>query len=230
MKHTYQVKPNHILHWNMSFVGGFIGVFAIMLHAGHFGSAQTGNVLEIASSLAQKNYEELWPRLLAIPIYGGGISLSYILTNCTRLNMKKLVLWIDAAALIITALLPSTLNPIIGLYPFFFCSAIQWGTYTEISGYNSASIFVTNNIKQAVLGWTQYFLKKERESWNKAFLYSITCLAFFLGAFIGGCCVCLFGSYGAGLGLIPLITARVLLSFGDFWHKSKELAPAAENK
>ena len=36
-----------ILHWNISLVGGFLGGYAILLHAGNFGSAQTGNMMEM---------------------------------------------------------------------------------------------------------------------------------------------------------------------------------------
>ena len=36
-----------ILHWTISLVGGFLGAYAILLHAGNFGSAQTGNLMEM---------------------------------------------------------------------------------------------------------------------------------------------------------------------------------------
>ena len=32
-----------LIHWNFALVGGFLGVYAILLHMGNFGSAQTGN-------------------------------------------------------------------------------------------------------------------------------------------------------------------------------------------
>ena len=40
-----------ILHWNISLVGGFLGAYAILLHAGNFGSAQTGNLMEMGAEL-----------------------------------------------------------------------------------------------------------------------------------------------------------------------------------
>ena len=36
-----------LIHWNFAFVGGFLGAYAILLHMGNFGSAQTGNIMEI---------------------------------------------------------------------------------------------------------------------------------------------------------------------------------------
>lgn len=40
-----------LIHWNFALVGGFLGVYAILLHMGNFGSAQTGNIMEMAASL-----------------------------------------------------------------------------------------------------------------------------------------------------------------------------------
>ena len=40
-----------ILHWNISLVGGFLGAYAILLHVGNFGSAQTGNLMEMGAEL-----------------------------------------------------------------------------------------------------------------------------------------------------------------------------------
>ena len=38
-----------MMHWLLTLVGGFMGVYAVLLHAGNFGSAQTGNVMEMAA-------------------------------------------------------------------------------------------------------------------------------------------------------------------------------------
>ena len=40
-----------LIHWNFALVGGFLGAYAILLHMGNFGSAQTGNIMEMAASL-----------------------------------------------------------------------------------------------------------------------------------------------------------------------------------
>ena len=50
----------------------------------------------------------------------------------------------------------------------FFCSAFQGGVYSGADGFNSATVFMTNNLKQAVLGWTQYMITKDSEFKRKA--------------------------------------------------------------
>lgn len=165
---TIQRRLDAILHWNISFVGGFLGGYAILSHAGVFGSAQTGNLMEMASNVRFMEWEELGLRLLAMVIFACGVIASYMLTNYTNLHMRKLAIWVDAAGLGLTALLPDWFSPIAGVYPIFFCSAFQWGVYSGADGFNSATVFITNNFKQSVLGWTQYALTKDKEFKEKS--------------------------------------------------------------
>lgn len=161
-----------LIHWNFAIVGGFLGAYAILLHMGNFGSAQTGNIMEMAASLVSGEWYDVLLRFLALPLFGGGVVVSYLLTNYTDINMRKLAIVVDAAGLVISSLLP--LKPaLVGLYPIFFCSAFQWGVYSSANGYNSATIFSSNNFKQALLGWTQYFLTKDRNLRKKVFCIPI---------------------------------------------------------
>ena len=54
-----------ILHWNISLVGGFLGAYAILLHAGNFGSAQTGNLMEMGAELVSMEWFDVLLRLAA---------------------------------------------------------------------------------------------------------------------------------------------------------------------
>ncbi len=198
------------IHWNFALVGGFLGAYAILLHMGNFGSAQTGNLMEMAASLVSGEWYDVLLRLLALPLFGGGVVASYILTNYSSLNMRKVAILVDAAGLVISSLLP--LKPVlVGLYPIFFCSAFQWGVYSSANGYNSSTIFSSNNFKQAVLGWTQYALTKDKEFRRKGILYSNTVISFFIGACYGAIAVNAFDVRAAYLGFVPLATGWILV-------------------
>lgn len=221
MKLLIRKEHDMLLHWVLTFVGGFLGAYAILLHAGNFGSAQTGNVLEMAGELMSGDFLDVGIRLLAFVIFGAAIIISYILTNFTGIQMRTLVLWVDAAGLTLTALLTGRTHDVVSLYPVFFCSAFQWGSYSGASGYNSASIFTTNNFKQTLLSWTQYIITKDAEFRRKGIMYTFTVLSFFAGACAGSAAVYAFDANGAFAGFIPLLVARLLL----FIHK-KDTASA----
>ena len=204
-----------VLHWTMSVVGGFLGTYAILTHNGTFGSAETGNMMELAVEVTSLELDTVAVRLLAFLVFGAAIVISYLLTTYSKWNMRKLAIWIDAIGLLTTVFLPDSLDPIAGLYPIFFCAAFQWGTYYGAEGYNSASIFITNNYKQLLLAWTRYFIEKDRKLLAKAVLYSMTVISFFAGACIGCFSVYSWGKYGAFVCLIPLAAARLLLWAGE---------------
>lgn len=207
-----KLTKNHweaLLHWNFALVGGFLGAYAILLHLGNFGSAQTGNLMEMAASLVSGEWYDVLLRFFPLPLFGAGVVLSFILTNDTNINMKKMAVLVDAAGLVIASFLP--LEPVmVGLYPIFFCSAFQWGVYSSSNGYNSATIFSSNNFKQAVLGWTQYIRTKDKEYRKKGILYTNTVLSFFIGACYGAWAVKLFAVRAAYLGFVPLATGWIL--------------------
>ena len=204
-----------VLHWTMPVVGGFLGTYAILTHNGTFGSAETGNMMELAVEVTSLELDTVAVRLLAFLVFGAAIVISYLLTTYSKWNMRKLAIWIDAIGLLTTVFLPDSLDPIAGLYPIFFCAAFQWGTYCGAEGYNSASIFITNNYKQLLLAWTRYFIEKDRKLLAKAVLYSMTVISFFAGACIGCFSVYSWGKYGAFVCLIPLAAARLLLWAGE---------------
>ena len=66
-----------LIHWNFALVGGFLGVYAILLRMGNFGSAQTGNIMEMAASLVSGEWYDVLLRFLALPLFGGGVVVSY---------------------------------------------------------------------------------------------------------------------------------------------------------
>lgn len=203
-----------LMHWLLTLVGGFMGTYAVLLHAGNFGSAQTGNIMEMAADLISMEWSKVLLRLIAFIIFGFGVVSAYLLTNYTKLNMRKLALWVDAAGLTLASLLP--LYPVlVGLYPIFFCASFQWGVYSAAGGFNSASIFTTNNYKQALLGWTQYILTKDKEFLRKGIIYSFTVLSFFGGACLGAWSVYILNVRGAYVAFIPLVLARILIAVGE---------------
>lgn len=213
LKKMVRDRLDAILHWNVSLVGGFLGAYAILLHTGNFGSAQTGNMMEMGVELVSMEWKNVILRLIAMVIFGGGVASAYLLANFTRINMRKLAIWVDAAALSLASLLP--LKPaLVGIYPIFFASAFQWGVYSGADGFNSATIFMTNNFKQSVLGWVQYALTKDKEFKRKAVLYTYTVTSFFVGVILGALAVGWFGIYGAYVGFLPLAAARIFIAIG----------------
>jgi uncharacterized membrane protein YoaK (UPF0700 family) len=179
-------KPNVVLHLLMTFIGGYLGGYALLLRGGNFGNAQTGNLVEMMLDLVEGSWVDLLVRLGAMVLFALALVLSSLLQNHTKAPMTKLCILVDGVGAVLSALIPSTVDPVAALYPVFFLTAFQWGTFCGTEGYSCATIFSTNNLRQAVTGWTEWFATGDPAQRRKAQFFTATVTTFLLGALIGG--------------------------------------------
>ena len=202
------------LHYCMSAMGGFFGAFALMSAAERFANAQTGNLLDMMIHLADGNAAEMLARLGALIMYIAGLVAADLVDRHTGICGRKLSLWVDAGGLLLSMALmraASAVHPVAALYPVFFVTAFQWTSYGGAHGFSSASLFSTNNLKQCVTGWTEYFVTGDPKMKEKGAFYLFTLLFFMLGALYGATALRRWSLPGALAGLLPLGIARIML-------------------
>lgn len=209
-----KISFDRMIHLNMSLIGGFLGAHAILLRGGNFGSAQTGNLVELMLDISELNWPDFGIRLIAAILFCMALVLSVLLAKAHIVPMKPVTLAVEALGMIATAMLPADMNAVVALYPVFFISAFQWGTFSGADGYSCATIFSTNNLRQSVTGWTEYFLAAEEKPMHKhkAIFFTQTVCCFMLGALVGGALSMRFGPKGMFFGLIPIGSALYLVS------------------
>lgn len=169
------------LHWNMSFVGGFFGAYALINRSATFGSSETANMIYIVTALLGTNLKEGMIRVIALLIYVLGIELTVFLPRFTKFDMRIVAVLMDAAAVLVIAQLPAEMNFMIALYPIFFATAVQWCIFGGARGYTSASIFSTNNLKQTAASFGEYILTGDRAKWDKFKFFGLTLVSYHLG-------------------------------------------------
>ncbi|MDO4268587.1 MAG: YoaK family protein [Eubacteriales bacterium] len=200
-----------LLHYNMTCMGGFMGTYAVCGFEGNFASAQTGNLMSMTKALVGGDIREMLLRIGALVVFSISMAVSHILSHSiARKSMRRLCLWVDLAGLLAAAAAPAVWHSVLRLYPIFIAASFQWGTYSGAGGYSSASIFSTNNLKQAVISWTDYIVYHEESARSRASFYTLTVLSFVTGA-LGGCAsVAAWGNRAALCGLVLLLTAWVM--------------------
>ncbi|MBB5263995.1 uncharacterized membrane protein YoaK (UPF0700 family) [Catenibacillus scindens] len=204
------------LHYNMCLVGGFLGAYAMFLRGGNFGSAQTGNLIEAVMEGLGGQWQELLIRVGGLAIYICAIVASFLLgKSLSKGKMRRLCFFVEAVGILAAAILPEKMNDILALYPVFFITAFQWGVFSGAKGYNSATIFSTNNIKQTVLGWTEYFRTKDLKQREKAVFYTLTLTFFHTGVAAGFLATTAIGAPAALCCLAPLGSAAVITVMGE---------------
>ena len=191
----YEVR----VHFIMTVCGGCFGGYAIFGRMAVFGTAQTANLIELMGDILGRNAGEALLRILALVIYVGAMIIFSILAKKTAVNLRYLAILLEMLTAALIGFFPKEMNPIVALYPVFFATSFQWCVFKGADGYACSTIFSTNNVKQTVLSFTDYFLtekKKEKEreqDLKKGKFFGGTVLCFHAGVAIAYIALQLFG-------------------------------------
>ncbi len=114
------IKKNgeEILHYIMTFMGGFMGLYAICAFE-NYGSAQTGNLMNMVIHLVEENTRGVLIRGGAFVLFCTGIAVSWLLHRFFTLPMREISLLVDAVGMAISAFMPDGTDPFFHLYPLF---------------------------------------------------------------------------------------------------------------
>ena len=191
----------------MALVGGFLGGYAVMFAASMFGNAQTVNLINAVRDMFSGDLSALLLRLLGALIYFAALAFTVILPRLVRVNLEYVALGVDGACLLILAVLPKGVNDFFILYPIFFAMAFQWPVFSEIEGFNSSTIFSSNNYRQFTTAILSYALDRKTEQLNKARVYGFTLLYFHIGVALACVSTAFFGRTAALAAFLPLVSA-----------------------
>lgn len=223
-----KVKHDEILHFNMALIGGILGAYAILNWCDVLGSAQTSNMIHLMMDIVGGNIPGIIIRLGSVVIYIIGLISTVIIKNYTKINVHIYSVIVDAITVIMVGIMPKNLDVIIALYPIFFAMAVQWNSFPGVHGYNSSTIFSTNNLKQTTIAITEYICNKDKDKLHKAKFYGKVLISFHLGVAIAFICTNLFGMQGVWIGIVPTITALELTLF-ETESRSKVIISSEDN-
>ena len=73
--HT-EMKYRFLIHYTLSFIGGYLGLYAIVSRADLFGNAQTANLIGVVRDLIGRNFSDMLLRVGALLIYMAAVILT----------------------------------------------------------------------------------------------------------------------------------------------------------
>lgn len=179
-----QKKTDFYLHSIMCLIGGFIGAYAILIRCNNLGSAQTANLLCIVLLFLGKNMKEFLLRVLGAVLYFSAIEIYVYLCNKTNINVKRYAILVNITGSVFLCFIPLDVDPVIGLLPIFFMMATQWSVFHGADGYNSSTIFSTNNLRQTSLALGEYLCNKDKKQLKKMKFFANSLFWYHIGAAI----------------------------------------------
>ena len=134
-----------LLHVNLAFIGGLTGAYAILVRGGNFGAAQTMNLIEMVLNFTEMNLTDAFLRLAIFILYGLAIIAAFLIGEHFASVKSYIALAVEAVCIWIAGIIPTSVNPLIALFPVFILNAYQWQAFTTPECYNSSTIFSTEN-------------------------------------------------------------------------------------
>lgn len=192
-------------HHAMAVVGGFFGVYALLTRSETFGSSETSNLIYLTISGLNGSVHSFFIRLGATLCYIAGIVFATLIPKYLKKTDFRLIsIFIDAAACLLLAIIPEGTEPVLALYPMFFATAVQWLAFTQAAGFNSATIFSTNNLRQCFAGLAEYAHSREAKHLKRFRFYGGTLICFHIGVIYCWFCIQKWGIKSIYACLLPV--------------------------
>ena len=212
------------IHFNMAFIGGYLGVHAILSFSNLLGNAQTSNLISMVTSLLSGDWQQLLQRIGGMLLYMAAIALTVYLPPRLHWDLRLISVALDAAAAVAVGCFPEDIAPVLGLYPLFFAMAFQWNSFSGADGFVSSSIFSTNNLRQFTMAVTEVWGNHDSSHLPKAAFFGKTLLSFHAGVAASFLLWHIFGFHSAWFALLPCGSAFFLVSADIRRQKSAEAA------
>ena len=157
------VKKQMTLHHTVSIIGGFMAGYTIINHSDILANAQTGNLIKLVLSAFRGDILSIGFIVLLFLTYSGGCVFYAVFRRYSPLSMKIVSLIATALAVCATGLLSLMGNGYLAVVPIAFAMPVQWNAYKKAGGNSSATIFSSNNVRQAVMLTTVYVMDKDKK-------------------------------------------------------------------
>ncbi|MCR5785615.1 MAG: DUF1275 domain-containing protein [Eubacterium sp.] len=225
MQDTAESKLNMLrrfLHHNMAAFAGFLGAYALLLREDFFGNAQTVNAIYIVFALIGKDLKDFMLRVIVLLLYVAATLLYVYIDRKLHKDTRMLALVINTVAVVVLALMPKDVNSVIGLYPIFFAMSFQWNSYCSVYGYNSSSIFSTNNIRQTALAFGEYLVDGDKKHLHKMVFFLGVLIFFHIGVGYGFITTLKFAEQAVWFDLVFIVSGAVLLYLVKKYEKEEQ--------
>lgn len=203
-------KTDLYLHSIMCLIGGFIGGYAIINRCGNLGSAQTSNLIYVVLCLFGHNLNEFLLRVLGMILYFAAIEIYVYIEHKTTINVKRYGILVIILGCILINFIPVTSDPVIGLLPIFFMMSTQWSIFHGANGYNSSTIFSTNNFRQTALAIGNYICTKEKVQIAKAKFFANSLFWYHIGVALSFFACRSFNVHASLFCLIPAVISLLI--------------------
>ncbi|SHK05435.1 Uncharacterized membrane protein YoaK, UPF0700 family [Hespellia stercorisuis DSM 15480] len=168
--------------------GGLMDAYSYIGRDQVFANAQTGNMLLLGISLAQKNWVDAVRYLFPVLAFTIGIAMADIvrikLKKMSVLHWRQVSALTEALILIAVSFMPQSMNLWANSLASLACG-IQVESFRKIRGNGAATTMCIGNLRSATQNVCEYWFTRDKERLEKGGLYFGLIVCFITGAVIG---------------------------------------------
>ncbi len=213
-------KSNHIFQLreiglSLSFVGGFIDAYTFVQRGGVLAAGQTGNLIFLSVSIAQRDILGIFTKLVTILSFMLGVALVQVFRVKVKPHShywRSLSLIAELIACIIIALLPKSIPNYWITPPLALVMAMQNTSFTHIIGRGYNNVFSTGNLQKGIIAVTNFLMLHDRKQLTTGTVYFELVLSFGFGAVFSALFQNVFHTYTI------IIAALLIIIIGGYYN------------
>lgn len=174
---------------SLAVVGGFLDAYTYLYHGGVFANAQTGNIVLMGISLANRNFVKAAFYLVPISAFFLGILVTEFLkrrfSDEDFDNWQHISVAIELILLTVIGFLPRQVpDAIVNVTVSFVCS-MQVNSFRKVKGLPYCSTMCTGNLRSATEQLSLFLFDKKPGAVIKSIRYFLVIFSFCCGAVLG---------------------------------------------
>lgn len=198
MKDSYQTSEHQFTAAILAMAGGFLDAYTFICRGQVFANAQTGNIVLMGVSLAQRNVIEALAYLCPIIAFAAGIMICEIIRGGKNrfevLHWRQIIIAIEIAGLAAAAWIPLGTGDFAANIIISFICALQVEAFRKVEGNIYASTMCTGNLRSATEKLYKWKKTGDKEYLNNSKKYYKVIFFFLAGAAAGGITVPFIGA------------------------------------
>ena len=237
MKHKIhgQMSDSFLTAAFLSVSGGLQDAYTYIFRGKVFANAQTGNIVLLSQSIAEKNWHLALHYLVPLVFFALGIAVSEFVhikyRKIQKFHWRQLVVLNEIILLFVVGFLPLELNLLANAIVSFSC-AMQVQAFRKVNGYAFASTMCIGNMRSGAEALCGYLKTRKKILLIKAIEYFSIIFMFAIGAGFGSLAANRWGIrsiwFSCAFLFISFIIMFIRLEIEE--EKEEELEKAVENE
>ena len=198
----------------LTLAGGFQDAYSYNCRGKVFANAQTGNIVLLGQNLAQGQWKTALHYLVPLCAFFLGVYITERVHHRFRENEKihwrQVILLIEAFLLVLTGLIPQSLNISANALMSFAC-AMQVNSFRKFHGLPCATTMCIGNIRSATEMLCRYHITKDKTLKQKSLHYYFVILIFAVGATAGALITAHLGDPSIWIAVLLLLAGFILM-------------------